>query len=177
MVAAIGKGPDDWLSAVPAQAVRGWANDTLPLESIAPDFGAIPRDRTGGRAATVLALYESDLTNRPSDQCLDWVATEIGLNSKLRKFARALTRGVDSERARVDRRLNRYSERRAMDETSPVARNILRAAMVEMEMFPSTRRAVIISEAVKLCQMFDTYETGRFVNGVLGAVVRDDSSG
>ena len=176
MTAATTREPNDWLSAVPAQTGPPSSNDSLPLESLAPDFEAIPRGKTGGRAAAVLALYESDLTNRPANQCLDWVASEIGLGSKLRKFALSLAQEADSRRPELDNRLNYYSQRRTMEESSPVARNILRTAIAEMDIYPTTRAAVIISEAVKLCQMFDTHDTGRFVNGVLGALVRDDSS-
>ena len=173
MTAATAREPTDWLSAVSDQAPGTWSEDPLPLESLAPDFEAIPRDKTGGRAATVLALYESDLTNRPASQCLDWIAREIGLNSKLRKFAHSLIQQADNQRSNLDRRLNRYSQRRTISQTSPVVRNILRTAMVEMDLFPATRPAVIVSEAVKLCRMFDTRDAGRFVNGVLGAVIRD----
>ncbi len=176
MTAATAKEPTEWLSVVPEQTAQSWSNDPLPLESLAPDFEAIPRDKTGARAAAVLALYQSDLTNRPANQCLEWVVTEIGLNTKLRRFAHSLAQESDNQRSELDNRLNRYSRRRNMDQSSPVARNILRTAIVEMDLYPSTRAAVVISEAVKLCQMFDTHDTGRFVNGVLGAVVRDDSS-
>ena len=54
-----------------------------------------------------------------------------------------------------------------------MVRNVLRTALVEIDEYPRTSTAVIVSEAVKLSQMFDTHNTGRFVNGVLGAVVRD----
>ncbi len=176
MTAATAKDSSKWLSAVSAEKAQHWSNDPLPIESLTPDFEAIPRGKTGGRAAAVLALYQSDLTNRPADQCLEWVASEIGLDTKLRNFASTLAVAVDNRRSKLDARLNRFSQRRTMEETSPVARNILRTAIVELDLYPKTRAAVVISEAVKLCQMFDTYETGRFVNGVLGAIVRDESS-
>ena len=60
-----------------------------------------------------------------------------------------------------------------MSDTLPVVRNILRIALVEMDLYPKTSIAVIISEAVKLSQMFDTHGSGRYVNGVLGALVRE----
>ena len=162
-----------WLSAVPPERVRSWARDTTDTDNAAPDFGAIPRDKTGGRAAAVLALYQSDITNRPVEQCLEWVSTEIGLNKKLHRFARSLAAEAEKDRAGLDRRLNRFSRGRTMADASPVVRNILRTAIVEMDAYPKTNAAVVVSEAVKLSQMFDTHKTGRFVNGVLGAVVRD----
>ncbi len=143
------------------------------------DFDAIPKGKTGGRAAAVLALYESDLTNRPVAQCLDWIASELGLDAKLRRFASGLAQDAERQRRQLDLTLNRYSRRRTMDSASPVVRNVLRTAMVELELYPKTRTAVIVSEAVKLSQLLDTHVSGKFVNGVLGAFVRasgrDDS--
>lgn len=144
------------------------------MDSDAPDFAAIPRDKTGARAAAILTLYESDLTNRPVAHCFDWIATEIRLSNKLRRFALSLADEAEKQRGKIDRQLNRYSRRSNMAEVLPVIRNILRIALIEMEMYPKTRTAVVISEAVKLAQTFDTHTSGRFVNGVLGAIVRDE---
>lgn len=167
------KDHSNWLSAVPPDQARSRAGSDLNIDSEAPDFGAIPRDKTGGRAAAVLALYQSDMTNRPVDQCLDWVAGEIGLNRKLVRFARTLAKEAEQDRAELDRKLNRFARGWTMAEASPVVRNVLRTALVELNLFPNTSTAVVVSEAVKLSQMFDTHNTGRFVNGVLGAVARD----
>lgn len=170
MTSARANETSNWLSAVSDERARAWMGD---LDVDAPDFEAIPRDKTGARAAAVLSLYESDLTNRPVTQCVDWVMSEMGLNKKSRQFVSSLTTEVEERRTDLDRRLNRYSKRRTMQEASPVVRNVLRTALVELEMYPKTRTAVIINEAVKLSQMFDAEGSGRFVNGVLGAIVRD----
>ncbi len=170
MTSACTNETSNWLSAVSDERARAWMGD---LDVDAPDFEAIPRDKTGARAAAVLSLYESDLTNRPVTQCVDWVVSEMGLNKKSRQFVSSLTTEVEERRTELDRRLNRYSKNRTMQEASPVVRNVLRTALVELEMYPKTRTAVIINEAVKLSQMFDAEGSGRFVNGVLGAIVRD----
>ncbi len=170
MTSARANETSNWLSAVSDERARAWPRD---IDSDAPDFEAIPRDKTGARAAAVLSLYESDLTNRPVMQCVEWVVSELGLSKKSKQFVSSLVTEVEERRTELDRRLNRYSKRRTMQEASPVVRNVLRTALVELEMYPKTRTAVIINEAVKLSQMFDAEGSGRFVNGVLGAIVRD----
>ncbi len=60
-----------------------------------------------------------------------------------------------------------------MDSATPVARNVLRVALAERRLFPNTSDAVVISEAVKLAKLFDTDGAGRFVNGILGTMVRE----
>lgn len=170
MTSARANETSNWLSVVSDERARAWARD---FDADAPDFEAIPRDKTGARAAAILALYESDLTNRPVTQCVDWVVSEMGLSKKSRQFVSSLATEVEERRTELDRRLNRYSKRRTMQEASPVVRNVLRTALAELEIYPNTRTAVIINEAVKLSQMFDAQGSGRFVNGVLGAIVRD----
>lgn len=162
-----------WLSAVASERAQSWSSSAAIIDAETPDFAAIPRDKTGARATAILALYESDLTNRPALQCLEWIANEIRLSKKLRLFAFSLTSETEKRRAEIDRRLDRYSRRSTMADILPVLRNILRIATVEMELFPQTRTAIIISEAVKLAQTFDTEGSGRYVNGILGAMARD----
>ena len=161
-----------WLSPVSSENALTWT-DGSSSDLTSPDFGSIPRDKSGARAAAVLALYESDLTNRPAMQCFDWIATEIRLSRKLRNFAASIVKETENNRADLDRTLDSYSHRSTMSETLPVVRNILRVALVEMRLFPETRTAIIISEAVKLSQIFDTIGAGKYVNGVLGAFARD----
>ena len=168
-------GESRWLSPSSSGANSSWSEVGNATGSNGPDFEAIPRDKSGARAAAVLALYESDLTNRPASQCFDWIAAEIRLSRKLRTFAIALVREAEINRGRLDSTLNRYSHRSTMDETLPAIRNILRIALVEMDLHPETRTAIIISEAVKLSQTFDTTNAGKYVNGVLGAFARDSN--
>ncbi len=163
----------NWLSAASTEGSGSRSPNLVGDDPNAPDFEAIPRDKTGGRAAAVLSLYESDLTNRPAAQCIDWVTSEMQLNRKLRQFAYSIAAEVEDRRSELDRQLNGYSRRAPMSETLPVVRNILRIALAEMDLYPNTSTAVIISEAVKLSQMFDTQGSGRYVNGILGALVRD----
>ena len=165
----------NWLSTVSPDQARSWSPSASILETDAPDFAAIPRDKTGARAAAVLALYESDLTNRPAIQCLDWIVSEMRLSRKLRAFATLIVKEAEAKRSFLDGELNRYSHRSTMTETLPVVRNILRVALVEMKINPDTHTAVIISEAVKLSQTFDSLGSGKYVNGILGSIARDSA--
>ena len=54
----------------------------------------------------------------------------------------------------------------------PVDRSILRLALYEFLRHPETPSAVVVSEAVRLAKAYSTQESGRFVNGVLGELVR-----
>lgn len=52
-----------------------------------------------------------------------------------------------------------------------IDRAILRLGLYELEHRPDTPTAVILNEAVELAKRFSTEDSGRFVNGVLAALV------
>ena len=52
-----------------------------------------------------------------------------------------------------------------------VDRNVLRMALFELQHTPTPVR-VIINEAVELAKQYSTEDSGRFVNGLLGHLVR-----
>jgi N utilization substance protein B len=58
-----------------------------------------------------------------------------------------------------------------------VDRAALRIALCEGVIIENVPVAVAISEAVELTKMFGTEESSRFVNGVLGRIVRSEKTG
>ena len=158
----------------------------VPLDQIGPELGAQhvgdefhPQlaGRTAARAAAIQALYESDITNRKTQNCIDWIARELKLSASEKRFAIKLAAEAEANRKKIDSTLNSYSPVWKMETASVVVRNILRVASAERRLYPQTSDAVIISEAVKLTKIFDTDAASRFVNGILGAIARDEERG
>ena len=52
-----------------------------------------------------------------------------------------------------------------------IDRSILRMAVYELRFMPKARPGIVINEAVELAKRFGTDESGRFINGILGAMV------
>ncbi len=59
-----------------------------------------------------------------------------------------------------------------LDRQAAVDRNILRLGAFELLYMGEMPVAVTINEAVELAKKFSTAESGRFVNGVLGALAQ-----
>jgi N utilization substance protein B len=53
-----------------------------------------------------------------------------------------------------------------------VDRNVLRLAACEILLMPDIPHGASVDEAVELAKKFSTEESGKFVNGVLGNLVR-----
>ena len=54
-----------------------------------------------------------------------------------------------------------------------VDRNVLRMALFEIQHLDDIPVGVAINEAVELAKEYGTVDSSRFVNGVLGAIVRE----
>jgi N utilization substance protein B len=87
------------------------------------------------------------------------------------EFAAELVEGVGRKHAQIDELIGRFSIDWTIDRMPVVDRNVLRLAIYELLDRPEIPTAAVLSEAVELAKRFSTEDSGRFVNGVLAAVV------
>ncbi len=92
----------------------------------------------------------------------DWLRTAA--------FIHKLVTGVLAQREKIDRRLAGLASGWSLERQVAVDRNIMRIAAYEMLYVPGIPTGVSINEAVELAKKYSTAESGRFVNGVLGAL-------
>jgi transcription antitermination protein NusB len=85
-----------------------------------------------------------------------------------------LVAGVADRIDRLDRLIGSSSEEWAVHRMPVLDRTILRVACYELE--AGVPPAVAISEAVHMANELSTGDSGRFVNGVLGAIVRREAA-
>jgi N utilization substance protein B len=123
--------------------------------------------RSDQRRAAVVALYQSDVTGRPAAGLLDRDATE---------FTRELVDGTVREHAELDDLIERHASGWSLSRIAPLERNILRVALHELLHRPDVPAEVAIDEAVEAAKELCSVETPGFVNGILGAVQREQVS-
>jgi N utilization substance protein B len=121
--------------------------------------------RTDQRRAAVVALYQSDVTGRPAGGLLERGATE---------FSRQLVDGVVRERAELDELIERHASGWSLARIAPLERNILRVALLELLHRPDVPAEVAIDEAVEAAKELCSVDAPGFVNGILGAVHREE---
>jgi transcription antitermination protein NusB len=126
--------------------------------------------RSDQRRAAVFALYQHDLTGRPLDDVFDHDAGS---------FTRALAHATADHASELDVQIERYARGWALDRIAPLERAILRAALLEM-LHPDLMESEspipaegAIDEAVETAKAFCGADAPGFVNGVLGAVLRE----
>jgi transcription antitermination protein NusB len=122
--------------------------------------------RSDQRRAAVVALYQHDVTGRALTEV---VPRDASL------FTKELVEGVEVEQEEIDALIERYSQGWTLDRIAPVERNILRVALHEMLHRADVPDEVAIDEAVEAAKELCSAEAPRFVNGILGAVQREQT--
>jgi N utilization substance protein B len=125
--------------------------------------------RAQQRRAAVVALYQHDLTGRPLAQ--SFAAADTA-------FSRVLAQAAAERAAELDEVIDRNAHGWSVQRIQPLERSILRVALVEM-LYPDAVPADepippegAIEEAVESAKIFCGSDAPGFVNGVLGAVLR-----
>jgi len=120
--------------------------------------------RTEQRRAAVVALYQADLTYRTARDVLEPTA---------RTFTRELVQGVEHWREEIDALIERHAVGWTLDRIAPLERNILRVALFEVLHRSDVPAEVAIDEAVEAAKELCGANAPGFVNGILGAVLRE----
>jgi transcription antitermination protein NusB len=121
--------------------------------------------RTDQRRAAVVALYQAEVTDRPAEDLLERSATD---------FTRELVEGTERERPELDELIARYARGWSLDRIAPLELNIMRVALHELLHRPDVPAEVAIDEAVEAAKELCSAEAPGFVNGILGAVEREE---
>jgi N utilization substance protein B len=127
--------------------------------------------RSKARKRALDVLYESDV--RAVDP-LRTLADRVSLaDPPVNDYTIQIVEGVHAHRDRIDAILRDYAEGWTVARMPDVDRAILRMGVYELLWCDELPDAVAIDEAVELAKTLSTDESPRFVNGVLGRVLRD----
>jgi transcription antitermination protein NusB len=84
-----------------------------------------------------------------------------------------LVEGTFTNKKEIDIMLEEYLKGWQMDRLSRIDREVLRLAVYEMVYRDDVPPKVVVNEAIELSKHFGTEESGKFVNGVLGKMIRE----
>lgn len=131
----------------------------------------MPSSRRRSRIAAFRVLFEADQRGVPVSAILPRHLEDSGLDAEGRGFAESLVAGVTARQAEVDAVIARHAPAFPLADMAPVDRNVLRLAVYEV-LFDTSGAPlrVAINEAVEIAKGYGSESSGRFVNGVLGAV-------
>lgn len=128
--------------------------------------------RRKARELALQVLFEKDLRRKPVEDILLHVPLPLSWDEDTRAFFLTLVRGVEEKEKDIDRLLTEVAEGWPLQRMATIDRNILRMATFEILFLPEIPPGVSINEAVELGKKYGTEESGKFINGVLGRLVR-----
>lgn len=129
--------------------------------------------RRQAREAALKALFQVELGGAQPEFALKTVCAEDKLSPAEGGFAKELVTGVLAKLEELDAHLERFSNEWSVERMATIDRLTLRLACYELLYRSDIPMAVSINEAVELAKKYSTPEAGRFVNGLLSAVARN----
>jgi transcription antitermination protein NusB len=127
------------------------------------------------RAARELALnilYQVDVVGMPLDEAIATAVEYASAAPESVEYAKTLARGAKEYREIADTVVNALSPEWPSERQPAVDRNILRMAIYEVDCIEYVPPIVSVDEAVELAKKYSTADSGKFVNGVLAAYLR-----
>jgi N utilization substance protein B len=130
--------------------------------------------RSKARKRALDVLFESELRGLPLGSTLD--ERLAGQDPPLSEYALTLVRGVVAHQSRIDALLATYAQGWSLERMPAVDRNALRIGVYEVLYADDVPDAVAVTEAINLVRDLSTDESPAFVNGILGAIVRNKAT-
>ncbi len=146
--------------------------------------------RNTAREIAIHLSYELSFTDKTAEELLDQRLTAASFaelaeeedlyreapNAKQAAYIRRLVRGVDEHGAELDGYIEKYAKGWKFSRIPMVASAIMRVAMYEVMYMPDVPNAAAINEAVEIAKKYETPETVKFINGILGSFSRQELS-
>ncbi|MBQ9331122.1 MAG: transcription antitermination factor NusB [Oscillibacter sp.] len=144
--------------------------------------------RNTAREIAVHLSYELSFTDKQVEDLLDQRLTAESFaalsgedplyqeapNAKQADYIRRLVTGVDAHAAELDGYIAKYARGWSFARIPLVASAIMRVAMYEILYMQDIPNGAAINEAVEIAKRYETPETVKFINGILGSFVRQE---
>lgn len=129
-----------------------------------------------GRTIAMQTLYEWDFNNQKKEDLSRAAQENIekfapGFDDA--EFTLQIISGVLKYLTEIDKLITQYAPEWPLEQITVVDRNILRLGTYELKFAPDIPPKVAINEAIELAKTFGGESSGKFVNGVLGAIYKD----
>src|SRR3989337_638206 len=123
------------------------------------------------REKVLQVLYAHQLSEEPILPIMENILSELKANRDDFEFAKALVHSVLQHISEIDRLIKAKVMHWESDRIAVVDRMILRMGIAELLYFPDIPPKVTINESIEIGKVFSTANSGRFINGVLDAIL------
>ena len=127
------------------------------------------------RTVAMQTLYQWDFNEADEKEFVQYLARnkkEFAPGFQDEGFIELLTKGVLDNKKEIDDLIVKYAPEWPLDQITLVDRNILRLGIFELMFTEDIPSKVAINESIELAKTFGGPSSGKFVNGVLGAIYK-----
>ena len=128
------------------------------------------------RTLVMQSLYQWDFNNQPVDkleEIISYDRAEFAPNFDDSGYVKETIDGVLKNITAIDEIIVQFAPEWPLASMTCMDRNILRLGTYELKFAPGVPSKVAINEAIELAKSFGGEASGKFVNGVLGAIYKD----
>jgi len=144
--------------------------------------------RRRGRELALSVLFQSDLCELRAGEAVGRLGATMDvlaevwempaderrkLRPEIEEFAVRLLEAYFMRAERIDAHIERLAHDWTLERMPATDRNVLRVAAAELLGVPETPVSVVFNEAVELAKAYGTPASGKFVNGVLATLARE----
>ena len=133
--------------------------------------------RRKSRELALQALFQGELAEQNGLLDFEEFCAHFQVNKKAIPYAKKLLDGVLEKGEVLNQLISKYAENWRLERMSVIDRNILRLAVFEVHYQNDVPTTVAINEAVEIAKRYSTDDSGPFINGILDAMAREETSG
>ncbi|MEE8360226.1 MAG: transcription antitermination factor NusB [Candidatus Omnitrophota bacterium] len=135
------------------------------------------RKRTKARECALQILYQLDVTKNDCGYCLyDYWQVNKDTDKAIVEFANSIVKGTIDNLKKIDKVISDYATNWNLKRMAVVDRNILRLATYELLFLNEIPPKVSINEAVDIAKKYGDKDSGKFVNGILDKISKEEST-
>lgn len=128
------------------------------------------------RAIVMQTLFSWDFNGKKDKELkkvLEENIAELSSSLKETDFAYKLAEGIEKNLKKIDQMIAKYAPEWPIEQITLVDRNILRIGVYELALDKDVPSKVAINEAIEIAKAYGSESSGKFVNGVMGAIYKD----
>ena len=129
--------------------------------------------RRVAREKVLQTLYAYEISGEPITAVMNQLFEELKDDKESFEFAKKLVHEVIQHQEELEEHIRRRVAHWDLERIAVIDKLLLRIGICELEYFPDIPPKVTINELIEVAKMFSTEKSGRFINGVLDAILEE----
>ncbi|MFA5211270.1 MAG: transcription antitermination factor NusB [Patescibacteria group bacterium] len=133
--------------------------------------------RHTARTIVMQTLYEWDFRGNPSSALpaiIEQNMAEFGQGlEENQEYIKNTVDNIIDKQTEIDEKIVKYADNWSLEQMTLIDRNILRLGCYEILYNDEIPPKVAINEAIEIAKTFGGPSSGKFINGILGAIYKD----